>query len=172
MNNYGKLIAPDTLQFERLLPGPIELVWEYLTDADKRSKWFCEGTSSHKPGEEIEFVFRNSQLGSPPEPTPDKYKEYGDGFESKAVIITSEKPNLYVIEWEGVVRFELEEQGDKVRLVLTHEKLQDSKETRVGTLAGWHTHLDILNDQLNGKESKAFWPAHMSLEDSYTSKVE
>ena len=30
MNDYGVLTAPDTLRIERLLPGPIERVWQYL----------------------------------------------------------------------------------------------------------------------------------------------
>lgn len=168
MNTHGKLINPTTLQFERLLPGPIERVWEYITDADKRSKWFCGGTSGLNSGDEIEFVFYNSQLGSPVEQTPDKYKDYGDGFESKAVVIRANKPHLFEMEWEGVVTFELIAQGEMVKLTLTHEKLQDSKEARVGTLAGWHTHLDILVDQLHDKEPKGFWSTHMILEKEYS----
>ncbi|MEP1032390.1 SRPBCC family protein [Ekhidna sp.] len=171
MNKYGKLVAPTTLQFERLLPGPIERVWDYLTDAEKRAKWFCGGSTGLSPEDEIKFIFYNSQLGSPTKPTPEKYKDYGDGFESKAVVIRSEKPNLFVIEWEGVVTFALIEDGEMVKLTLTHEKLQDLKETRVGTLAGWHTHLDILVDQLNNRESKGFWSTHMDFEDEYASRL-
>ena len=172
MNKHGKLIAPNTLQFERLLPGPIELVWELITDAEKRSKWFCGGTSSNQSGEEIKFVFNNSQLGSPPETTPEKYTEFGDGFESMAIVIKSEKPHLFVMQWEGIVTFELEEKEAMVKLTLTHEKLQDSKETRVGTLAGWHTHLDILAEVLNDKTPKSFWSSHMAFEVEYDKMVE
>ncbi len=172
MNTHGKLVTPTTLLFERLLPGPIERIWEYITNAEKRSKWFCAGTSGLIPGDDIQFVFYNSQLGSPAEQTPEKYKDYGDGFESRAVVVRAEKPTVFVMEWEGQVTFELKEQGDMVKLTLTHEKLPDSKETRVGTLAGWHTHLDILMDQLNGKESTGFWSKHMALEDDYAAKID
>ena len=172
MKKYGELITPTTLQFERLLPGSIEQVWEFITDADKRGEWFCKGSSSHEPGKEIEFIFYNSQLGEPSHPTPDKYEEYGEGFVSKAVIIKSEKPNLFVLEWHGIVTFQLDDEGGKVRLTLTHEKLNDSKETRVGTLAGWHGHLDILADLLNDRVPESFWPAHMELEDEYAARVE
>jgi uncharacterized protein YndB with AHSA1/START domain len=41
MNDYGVLTAPDTLRIERLLPGPIERVWQYLTDSDKRATWLA-----------------------------------------------------------------------------------------------------------------------------------
>ena len=33
---YGTLIEPATLKIERLLPGPIERVWAYLTDSELR----------------------------------------------------------------------------------------------------------------------------------------
>jgi hypothetical protein len=34
--DYGVVTAPDTVHLERLLPGPIERVWSYLTDSEKR----------------------------------------------------------------------------------------------------------------------------------------
>ena len=171
MEKYGKLIDDHTLQFERLLPGPIEKVWEHITDGDKRSKWFCGGTSGEKAGDKIKFVFNNSQLGSSPEPTPKKYKEFGDGYESHALVIEAVKPKLFVIEWDGIVRFELTKEGENVRLVLTHEKLPDSKETKVGAMAGWHTHLDILVDQMNETDSPGFWGVHMGLEEEYYNRI-
>ena len=39
MSRYGERIDDTTVRFERLLPGPIERVWEYLTDGDKRATW-------------------------------------------------------------------------------------------------------------------------------------
>lgn len=172
MNKYGELVTLTTLKFERLLHGPIELVWEYITDAEKRSKWFCGGTTGLNAGDNINFVFQNSQLGSPPVPTPEKYKEYGDGFVSQAVVLKAEKPNLFVIEREGKVTFELAEEGEMVKLILTHENLADSVDARVGTLGGWHTHLDILVDVVNGIEPKSFWPAHMALEKEYEQRLQ
>ena len=45
---YGVLNAtdtstPDTLTIARLLPGPIERVWAYLTESDLRRKWLAAG---------------------------------------------------------------------------------------------------------------------------------
>ena len=171
MSNYGELITPTTLRFERTLQGPIEKVWEYITNAEKRSKWFCGGSSGADKGDTVKFVFHNSHLGTPPAPTPEKYKEYGDGFESEAVVLIAEKPNLFVIEWEGKVTFELTEQGEKVKLVLTHENLADSRDSRVGTLGGWHTHLDMLVEVTEGRAPASFWPAHMALEKEYEQRV-
>ena len=49
MKNYGKLINASTLEFERILPGPIQTVWEYLVDADKRALWFAGGATDLRP---------------------------------------------------------------------------------------------------------------------------
>jgi uncharacterized protein YndB with AHSA1/START domain len=37
MNTYGALLSDDAIRFERLLPGPIERIWVYLTQSDKRA---------------------------------------------------------------------------------------------------------------------------------------
>lgn len=171
MNIYGELIDNTTLQFVRMLPGPIERVWEYITDGEKRSLWFAGGSTDLSAGGTVELVFKNNQLSSPPDVTPDKYQEYGDGFRSEAKVIKCEAPTLFVMQWEGIVTFQLEEMGSEVKLTLTHEKMQDTPETRVGTLAGWHTHLDILNDKLNNRMPKGFWKVHMPLEDEYAVKL-
>ena len=40
---YGTLIEPTTLKIQRMLPGPIERVWAYLTDSELRRKWLAAG---------------------------------------------------------------------------------------------------------------------------------
>ena len=40
---YGALSEPSTLTIQRMLPGPIERVWAYLTDSDLRRKWLAAG---------------------------------------------------------------------------------------------------------------------------------
>ena len=171
MNEYGKLIDHTKLQFERLLPGSMDQVWEYLVDGEKRALWFAGGATDLQNGGKMALVFNNSQF-SPPDPAPEKYKEYGDGFVSEAVVLKSEPPHLLEIEWDGIVRFELEEVGDQVKLTLTHEKIEDKLETRIGTLAGWHTHLNILVDLISGNEVKKFWPVHMGLEEEYSELID
>lgn len=171
MNEYGSLIEANTLQFERLLPGTIQQVWELITDAEMRALWFAAGPTDLQPNGKMQLVFKNSQF-SPPDPVPEKYKDYGDGFVSEATVLRCEEPYLFEFEWEGVVRFELSEEGDQVKLILTHEKLADTKEARVGTLSGWHTHLNIMSDRLAGQVVKKFWPVHMALEEEYAERVD
>ena len=69
---YGVVSAPGTVRIERLLPGPIERVWAYITDSEKRRKWLASGPMELKPGGQVELVFRNSELSRDAGPTPEK----------------------------------------------------------------------------------------------------
>src|SRR5437868_13009366 len=72
---YGELIEPTTLKIQRLLPGPIERVWAYLTESDMRRKWLAAGQMEMKVGSPFEFVWRNDELSDPPGKRPEGYGE-------------------------------------------------------------------------------------------------
>ncbi|MBL7984768.1 MAG: SRPBCC domain-containing protein, partial [Flavobacteriales bacterium] len=74
MDTYGTLIAPNTIQFKRLLPGPIERVWAYLTESDKRSKWLASGSMDLRVGGEALFNWLHSYLDAAPGEAPERYK--------------------------------------------------------------------------------------------------
>ena len=40
---YGARIEPATVRIQRLLPGPVERVWAYLTESDLRRRWLASG---------------------------------------------------------------------------------------------------------------------------------
>src|SRR6185369_2273321 len=65
-SGYGTLIEPATLKIERLLPGPIERIWSYLTDGDMRRKWLAAGKMELKVGAPFELVWRHAELTDPP----------------------------------------------------------------------------------------------------------
>lgn len=48
MSENGEAVDPGTVRFERVLPGPIERVWEYLTDSRLRGTWFASGRWSSR----------------------------------------------------------------------------------------------------------------------------
>lgn len=73
MNDYGMIIEPGTLRIQRLLPGPIEQVWAYLTESDKRATWLAAGAMKLENGAPLELEFRNSDLAGEHEPPPAKY---------------------------------------------------------------------------------------------------
>ena len=65
MSEHGVVTEPGTIRFERLLPGPIERVWAYLTEADKRRQWFAGGEMELRAGGKADLLFRHAELMSP-----------------------------------------------------------------------------------------------------------
>ena len=73
------VIEPGTVKLERLLPGPIERVWAYITEADKRGKWLAHGAVEPRVGGRVELQFRHADLSPQKEPCPEKYRQYENG---------------------------------------------------------------------------------------------
>ena len=72
---YGTLIEAATLKIQRLLPGPIERIWAYLTDSELRRKWLAAGEMEMKVGAPVELVWRNDELNDPPSKRPADFPE-------------------------------------------------------------------------------------------------
>jgi uncharacterized protein YndB with AHSA1/START domain len=165
MSSPAVRIAPDTVRIERILPGPIERVWDYLTDAELRGRWLASGPMELKTGGKSELRFRHDELSDAPGEPPARYAEMArKGHVNHGHVLLAEPPRLLVITWDDAqdppseVRFELSEHGDDVRLTLTHSRLAGDDATSVSR--GWHTHLDILGDRLAGRAPQNFWEAH------------
>ncbi|WP_257816439.1 SRPBCC domain-containing protein [Phenylobacterium sp. J367] len=70
MNDFGMSPGPGVVRFERLLPGPIERVWAYLTESEKRGRWFAVGEMDLREGGHADINFRHAQLSDVPDPPP------------------------------------------------------------------------------------------------------
>ena len=57
-----------------------------------------------------------------------------------------------------------------VRLVLVHSRLPN-REEMLSVAGGWHTHLDILADRLDGRTPPGFWATHTRLEAEYALRI-
>jgi uncharacterized protein YndB with AHSA1/START domain len=75
MSDYATSPEPGTVRLERLLPGPIERVWEYLTDAQKRATWLAGGVFDLRVGGVTRLEFRHDTLSA--EPPPEAYRRRG-----------------------------------------------------------------------------------------------
>ncbi len=64
----------------------------------------------------------------------------------------------------------MSEQADRVRLVLAHRRI-GSREDMPGSLAGWHTHLEILFDVMAGEQPQPFWRRHTRYESEYQERM-
>ena len=176
MNDYGTMTAEGELRFERLLPGPIERVWDYLTDSEKRGSWLASGEIEPHAGGAVELHFLHSRLSPVEETIPEKYQALENGVSFTGRVLRYEPPRILSHTWvddAGVsseVTYELTPVGDEVRLVLTHRRLPRGPEL-VGASAGWHTHLGILADRLRGETPRAFWATHNALETEYESRL-
>ena len=172
MNRYGTITEPGTIRFERLLPGPIERVWSYITESEKRGKWLAFGETDARVGGKVALKFFNTQLSPHKEAIPEKYKEdCADGTSLSGVVTQYQPPRLLSYKWgsDGEVTFELLSQNKDVLLVLTHRGL--GKEIMNSVASGWHTHLDILVDNLIGEIPKPFWSTHTKLEKEYEARL-
>lgn len=176
MSKYGDRIADDTLRFERLLPGPIERVWSFIVEPDKRARWLCAGDMDLQVGGQVELNFHNASLSDEADDAPPaKYKDLPERMEFTGRIVACDPPRLLTHTWNdsdefSEVSYELAEVGDKVRLVLTHRRL-DSPEHLVSASGGWHTHLDILDEVLTGQAPGPFWRRHTAIEAEYEARL-
>ena len=73
MSEYGTKVGDGEVRFERLLPGPIERVWEYLTESGPRSRWFASGRMELHVGGKVELFFLHKNL-APDEEPPERYR--------------------------------------------------------------------------------------------------
>lgn len=169
---YGIVTAPDTFRIERLLPGPIERVWSYLTESGKRAQWLAAGDMDLRVGGDIEHVFRNSELTANDDPPPAKYAKHSGESRMHGRITACEPPRLLAYSWgeHSEVTFELTECGSEVQLTLTHRRLA-TRDDMLGVSAGWHTHLDILADRLSGRTPPGFWRTLTQLDAEYDRRI-
>ncbi len=172
MSDDGTNPTPDSIRFERLLPGPIERVWRYLTESDARGSWLAEGEMELSPGSPFTLYFFHDRLSPVKEPIPEKYRmEFEGGCTLKCQVTHVDPPHRLSFTWggESEVSFELLPKGDKVLLVLTHRLLDPDQ--MVSVAAGWHTHLDILVDHAEGRDPQPFWSTHALHEERYSGRT-
>ena len=166
---YGELIEPATLRIERLLPGPIERVWAYLTESDLRRQWMAAGDMEMKAGSSFELVWRNNELTNPPGERP---AGFPDEHRMEGRITELDPPRRLGITWgsTGGVSFELEPKGKEVLLTVIHRRLPD-RPILLNVSAGWHMHLDILVARATGKEPAPYWDGWSRLRAEYDRRL-
>ncbi len=162
MNDYGELLDESTVRFERLLPGPIERVWQFLTESDRRAQWLCSGDVETTVDGNVDMHFHNASLSGPGDmPRPRKFGDLQEEISFSGKVTRCEPPYLLEHTWEfadenSLVRYELSTRNDKVLLVLTHRRLETPRIV-LDVSGGWHTHLNILEDVLAQRTLRPFY---------------
>jgi uncharacterized protein YndB with AHSA1/START domain len=167
----GEIVDGQTVRFKRLLPGPLERVWAYLTEPEKRAQWFAGGEMELRAGGKAELFFRHANLMEPGETAPEKFKQAVDGLTFETRITRCEPPRVLAFlfgedEDGSEVVIELEPQGDQVLLTLTNRRLP-SREEMVDVSGGWHLHLTMLRHVLEGTPPPRFWDTQAKLAAKY-----
>jgi uncharacterized protein YndB with AHSA1/START domain len=173
MNQAVTVIEPGTVKLQRLLPGPIERVWAYITESDKRAKWLASGEFDLRVGGKIHLEFDNSKLSSDCA-TPEKYQDRGLG-KFDGVITRLEPMRLLSHTWmwnggDTEVTYELTPRGKEVLLVIVHRRLE-GRDLQASVMGGWDVHSGILEDVLKGVDPRPFWATHERLEKEYAAAL-
>jgi uncharacterized protein YndB with AHSA1/START domain len=171
MSHDGSVLDLHTLEYKRLLPGPIELAWDYLTRPELLKSWFNEVTLEPRVGGAIEVRFSNGK------------GECGAAG-VRGVIREFHRPHAFAFSWvqqrvqpdgstsasdEGEVRFELEQKGDKVLLTLRHAGIPTHELPNYG--GGWHAYLDSLDSRIAGQGAIDVMEVFHNLRPRYNDKV-
>lgn len=169
----GTFPAPGEIRILRLLPGPIERVWTYLTDPEKRSRWFAGGPMELRAGGKMELFFQHKNI-APDETPPDDHACYHEaGEKMPGTVLRCNPPRLlsYTFGGDSDVTFELVPQGAQVMLILTHRSRGEDLPFLTGFASGWHTHLMQLLALLEGAPRPPFWPTHTRLLAEYGQRL-
>jgi len=166
---FGVLTEPATLTIQRLLPGPIERVWAYLTESGLRRQWLASGEMEMTVGAPFELTWRNDELTDPPGQRPEGFSAE---HSMQSEITELDPPHKLAFRWNGSgdVSFELTPQDDQVLLTVVHRRLRD-RSTMLMVGAGWHMHLDTLVARISGQQPQPFWDGWIRLRKEYDQRL-
>jgi uncharacterized protein YndB with AHSA1/START domain len=138
-NKTSQMDTPVVL--ERTFNAPVEKVWKAITDIDQMKQWYFPQLESFKPEEGFETEFNVHHEG----------RDYFHIWKISKVVPLKKLS----VEWKykgypgnSLVSFELFPQGDKTKLVLTHEKIETFDPEKYPELApknfreGWTQFMD------------------------------
>ena len=169
-DDYGALTEDATLTMTRLLPGPIDRVWAYLTQSELRRQWLASGDMELRKGATFELVWRNGELSDPPGARPEGF---GDEHRLNSEITELDPPHRLGFTWgeTGGVTMELEEVGNGVLLTVSHRRILE-RSSQLNISAGWHAHLDMLEAKLADEPlGEPFWDHWVGLKADYERRI-
>lgn len=165
-SRLGKIIITDgdhaTLEFQRFLPHPPEVVWQAITEPDQLQKWYMTRAKiDGRTGGTIEFWSGPSQ------------------FHVTGKILTWDQPHVFEHEWNvepraelpngehSIVKWEIIPSGNGSVLRMIFNNL--TKGTSLGFAPGSHAFLDRLEALLSRNPLPDWRKRVEELRDSYPS---
>jgi uncharacterized protein YndB with AHSA1/START domain len=148
------------LRFERHLAHPIARVWAALTEPEQLIGWLAEAKIDLVEGGRVELRWQNPISAE----EKAKYRIEGPDESGETPVVRGTITRLdppRVLEYDsdsfGVLRWELREEGAGSVLTFTNAFPAEEVFPVAQTLAGWHTHLDLLEATLAGHPTD--WPS-------------
>lgn len=135
----GQFMKVPMVRFERLLPGPIDRVWELLTNPERLPAWFGDGNIEPREGGAVHLMGGHIR-GIVTQWKPPRRLAY-----TWNVFAPGETESSYP---ESYLTIELEPRGETVQLTLTHLPILDRFEKQ--NAMGWHTFLDLVEAAARG----------------------
>lgn len=140
------------LTFEREYAHPLQRLWQAVTDPAETATWWARSRGSLQPGSSFDLQWLNA-----------RDEENGTDMEWwTGTVLTVDPPHVFEIsnEMHGSIRFELTAArvggaAHSTRLIFTNT-ISAPEAMVARSLAGWHTHLDHLQEALEGKPVP--WP--------------
>ena len=127
------------VRFERHYAATAAEVWRALVEPEQLAGWLGEAVVEPRVGGVFEIAFDADEV-------------------ARCLIRTFEPPRVLELDWDfedepsSVVRFELDEGESGTTLVLDHRLLAADDAPAYG--AGWHVHLEVLDEQLAGRSAR------------------
>lgn len=146
------------VRFERRLKHPVEKVWAAITQPSKLVEWLADADIEYTPGGKIQLRFGNT------------------GSVMNGTVTHFEPQRLFAYLWNSedaaatAVRWELQPEPDGCLLVLTHTF--STPDTLPSMMAGWHTHLEMMDPALGGRPVAWPWSRWEELRDKYARELE
>lgn len=136
----GEILAESAVRFVRVLPGPPEKCWAFLTESNRLPEWYGEGALEPREGGAVSLMgghVRGVVTGWQPQ----KFLAY-----TWNVFQPGESVSRFPISY---LEFTLAPEEKAVRLTLTHRPIPSPMQAQ--TMMGWHTMLDLVEAGLNGE---------------------
>lgn len=167
----GRFPAADTFVLERRLKAPIERVWSYFTDAEKRARWFTGGDTLSADGQSFSFLFAHRNITD--ETPPERWAEMKTGeFSMAGRVLAFDPPSLLTITFGekniSEVSFKFTSVGDETLLTLTHTRIADECAAR-DYAGGWTAHVETLAALLEDGPANRFWANVVAAHAAYES---
>jgi uncharacterized protein YndB with AHSA1/START domain len=140
VTDKAEMTRVPAVRFERMLPGPMERIWDFLSDTDRLPAWYGEGVIEPRLGGSV-LLMSGHVRGVIARWQPPRRLTY-----SWNVFENGEDRSPYP---ESYLTIELEPRGGDVLLTLTHLPVLERFEKQ--NAMGWHTYLDMLEAAVRGE---------------------